>query len=309
MDSIYPKRHPALLIIIFLGFFIGALLISQFLMMLILYPFLGNNVMTLGNVIQNPNAYPDYQYVILFVQGFTSFCAMVVAPLIFIRYFFEGKLNFFKNVPAEIFFLSTGLLVIISMPANAWIADLNLQIDMPDVFESWAAEKEKELKVLTEYMTNFKTNTEFFIGLIVIALIPAIGEELMFRGIIQTSLKDWLKNNHAAIWISAIIFSAIHMQFYGFFPRLFLGVLFGYLFAWTGNMLIPITGHFVNNGFTLFLLYMKNLGKLKIDVESTKEIPTGLIIGSAVIFIGMFVAFWFQFKNSVKKASNEVSKY
>ena len=87
-------------------------------------------------------------------------------------------------------------------------------------FEQWAIQEEERLAKLTAAITDFKSTGELLLGIFVIALLPAIGEELVFRGMIQRELWRGTLNIHLAIWISAAIFSAIHMQFYGFIPRL-----------------------------------------------------------------------------------------
>ncbi len=265
--------HPALLIIILLSFFVAGLFISQFLILITLYPILGDKV-----------------FITLF----------------FFKLYYSDKIVFFKDLPKEILFLITTLSVIVSMPANAWIAEQNMQMTLPPFLselEQWMSDKEAELKMLTEYLTEFQTNGQILIGVLVIALIPAVGEELLFRGGLQNLLKDWLQNKHLAVWIAAIIFSGIHMQFYGFFPRMFLGALFGYLYLWSGNILIPMTGHFVNNGFTVLLIHMKNINKIEVDLETTQDIPTMLIIVSGVLFSGLLFYFYSQSPNgSIKKA-------
>ncbi|MFN0049622.1 MAG: lysostaphin resistance A-like protein [Cytophagales bacterium] len=288
------SRHPLVLIIVLLLFFIAGLFISQFLIFGSLYPFIGDKVMDLASIVANPNEYQEYKYVLLYVQGMTSFGSMILAPILFLQYFYKHEINYFVNMPREIFFFLTAILVIVSMPANAWIAEQNMQMKLPAFLidmERWMAGKEAELKILTEYLTTFQTNTQFLVGLVVIALIPAIGEELLFRAGLQNLFNDAFKNKHVAIWLAAIIFSGIHLQFYGFFPRMFLGALFGYLYLWSGNILIPMTGHFVNNGFTLLLIHLKNVNQIKVDLETTQDIPTGLIVGSGFLFTALLVFF------------------
>src|SRR5690554_5832087 len=105
-------------------------------------------------------------------------------------------------------------------------------------------------------MTRFDNAGDFILALIVIGLIPAVGEELLFRGLVQNQIGAITKNIHVAIWLAAFLFSTFHFQFYGFVPRMFLGVLFGYLYYWSGNLFIAMLAHFINNGLTLILLYM-----------------------------------------------------
>jgi len=96
---------------------------------------------------------------------------------------------------------------------------------------------------------------ELLLNLVVIALLPALGEELIFRGIIQQKLAASWQQPQLAIWATAIIFSSIHLQFQGFFPRVLLGAALGYLFMWTRNLWIPIFAHFVFNASQILVQY------------------------------------------------------
>jgi membrane protease YdiL (CAAX protease family) len=127
--------------------------------------------------------------------------------------------------------------------------------------------------------------------MLMIAILPAIGEEFMFRGLIQRLLKDWLGNIHLAIFISALLFSAMHMQFYGFFPRMVLGIMFGYMFYWTGSLWIPIFAHFIQNGLVVTVTYLGQQGIIGGDYEnfgSTDNflvILVSLLISAIILFI------------------------
>jgi membrane protease YdiL (CAAX protease family) len=156
--------------------------------------------------------------------------------------------------------------------------------------EQWMQQKEIALKELTEYLTGFNTLPQLLIGFVVIALIPAIGEELLFRGLIQPRMYRLTGNIHAAIWITGFIFSAIHLQFYGLIPRMLLGVLFGYLYIWSGNLWYPIIGHFTNNGFTLLLIYLHNRKTIDIDIEATSSVPVGTALLSGVVTLSILFA-------------------
>ena len=103
--------------------------------------------------------------------------------------------------------------------------------------------------------------------MLIIALIPAFGEELLFRGLIQKGLfKSW-GNIHLAIWLSAFLFSALHLQFLGFIPRFLIGGLLGYLFFWSGSIWLPILAHFVNNATAVLLSFMINKGVINKELE------------------------------------------
>jgi membrane protease YdiL (CAAX protease family) len=110
---------------------------------------------------------------------------------------------------------------------------------------------------------------ELWFNLFIIAVVPAIGEEFIFRGILQKKLVEQMKNPHVAIWLAALIFSAIHMQFQGFLPRMLLGAILGYLYHWTGNLWVPIFAHLVNNGVQIVGQYFFQKGMIEINMEET----------------------------------------
>ena len=144
-----------------------------------------------------------------------------------------------------------GLIFPVAMsPLSEWNANLSFP-DFMSGFERWAKEEEDRLAKITSLITAIDSVPELLLGILVIALLPAIGEELVFRGMIQQELWRGSRNIHLAIWTSAFIFSAIHVQFFGFIPRLLLGALFGYLYYWSGNLLIPMFSHFFNNAFAV----------------------------------------------------------
>lgn len=275
------------LVFIYLGYIFSGFFISQFVISLVLMPFLGEGLGQLSQLFINPKAYPEYKNVVLFMQAISTLVMMIVATILFERRFFRGQIFVKLNSPQELYAFGIMLAIIFSIPFITWIAEINQNLIFPEMlsgFEAWAKAKEEQLKILTEYITTFDSNAQFMFGLLAIAIFPAIGEELVFRGVFQTLFFKSFKNIHVAIWISAFLFSAIHLQFYGFVPRFLLGALFGYIYFWTGNILIPIAGHFANNGFSLFLLHMKNLGQLKMDVETTAEMPVSMLMGSFAIF-------------------------
>ncbi|MBQ2608512.1 MAG: CPBP family intramembrane metalloprotease, partial [Paludibacteraceae bacterium] len=137
--------------------------------------------------------------------------------------------------------------MLIAIPAINLLSHLNQQVTLPDFLrplEAWMQDREQDAQVLTERFLQ----VDSFGGLITIiglmALLPAIGEELTFRGLLQGLFSPKYKT--AAIWIAAAIFSFIHFQFYGFVPRMLMGALFGYMLVWTGSLWVPILMHFTN---------------------------------------------------------------
>ncbi|MBK9424492.1 MAG: CPBP family intramembrane metalloprotease [Bacteroidetes bacterium] len=130
---------------------------------------------------------------------------------------------------------------------------------MPDFLagaEAWIKQKEDEMAKLTEAFLKMENAGDLIANILVIGVITAIAEEFLFRGVIQKLFLQLTGNIHVAILLTSILFSAIHVQFYGFFPRLLLGMLFGYLLVWSGSLWVPVAGHMINNtGAVIFAWY------------------------------------------------------
>lgn len=190
--------------------------------------------------------------------------------------------------------LLVGLVVIAFMPFDGLIIEWNQNISLPQTLaplEQWIRDKEKGLENLTKYLTTFNTPGQLLVTLLVIAVIPAIGEETLFRGILQRNLTYWTGNVHVGVWLAAALFSAIHVQFLGFVPRMLLGALFGYLYVWSRNLWVPILAHFVNNGFTVLMVYLYQRKVVSMDIESTESVPIVGALASLVVTVGLLTYF------------------
>jgi membrane protease YdiL (CAAX protease family) len=104
-------------------------------------------------------------------------------------------------------------------------------------------------------------------NMFVIAILPAIGEELAFRGVLQRIFFGWSRNRHVAIMVTAAIFSLMHFQFYGFVPRFLMGVAMGYMLDWSGSIWVPVLAHFFNNGTSVLLSFLKERNALGFDPD------------------------------------------
>ncbi|HTE33211.1 MAG TPA: CPBP family intramembrane glutamic endopeptidase [Chryseolinea sp.] len=229
----------------------------------------------------------------LFVmQSTATLVGLILIPLIYITKVEHKSLR--PLFPAQenlgsilIVVAAIGLIFPVAMSP---LAEWNMNLTFPDFmsgFEDWAKLEEERLAKLTGLLTNIDSVGKLFAALLVIGLLPAIGEELVFRGMIQQELWRGSHKIHFAIWTSAFIFSAIHMQFYGFIPRLLLGALFGYLYYWSGNLLIPIFSHFFNNGFAVVMVYLHRTSVTSIDVENGEAVPLKYVLPCIVLTIAL----------------------
>ncbi len=209
---------------------------------------------------------------------------LFIIPTLLAGYFFERSsvrylcLDKSSRWPA---YLITLALMFAFLPFINWMVTVNEAMKLPSFLsgiEDWMKATEEEAAALTEAFMKMPTFGAFLFNMLMIALLPAIGEELLFRGLFQKLLREWLGNIHVAIFISAILFSAMHMQFYGFLPRMMLGVIFGYLFYWSGSLWVPIFAHFINNGAAVIFAYLSQKGVLSGDYENFGATENGLLI-------------------------------
>ncbi|MBC7747526.1 MAG: CPBP family intramembrane metalloprotease, partial [Methylotenera sp.] len=192
-------------------------------------------------------------------------------------------------------FIVVALLVIGFMGFDALIIEWNQGMVLPEAMkgiEKWMKNSEEATGEMTKFLTTFKTPSQLIVALVVVAVLAGISEELLFRGVLQNITLRAFGNPHLAIWFAAFTFSFIHLQFYGFFPRMLLGALFGYLYYWTKNLWVPMFAHFVNNGFTLLMAYLYSTKAVKIDIEDTKSVPLSMALGSLLFTILILRWFW-----------------
>jgi hypothetical protein len=239
--------------------------------------------------------------ILLVTQGIISGVFFILLPLLFAQHAlaFSSK-NFFQPIPLkQLFYLliiGVSLMVVLSV-----VIEWNMNIVLPgEAFHVWAKAKEAELKALTEHIIDFQSTTQFTIAFVVIAVFAAIGEEVLFRGLLQNLLAKLSGNIHVAIWGSAILFSAIHLQFFGFFPRMLLGALFGYLYHWSGRLSVAMFAHFFHNGLSITAAYVVSMELTSLPVspeQMDKAAPWHLILLFALI--GIFVLI--RFKNHAQE--------
>jgi len=219
-----------------------------------------------------------------------------ILPVLFYAYLENRKIgNYLKvdNKPKASYLFLAAILIFVSIPAINWMVEVNEQMSMPDFMkgiENWMRNSEDKAKILTDAFLEVNTIGGLLVNLFIIAFLAALGEELLFRGVVLQLLLDGLKNNHLAVIISSILFSAMHLQFFGFLPRTVLGILFGYVFIWTGSLWIPIILHFLFNGVTVVAAYLYNTGHISIDVETFGTTNNNLIIiGSFVLTVSILM--------------------
>lgn len=194
------------------------------------------------------------------------------------------------------------LLTVLSLPLINWLKELNDMMSLSSALaglEAWMKASEENLEKITEAFLSGTTISDLMLNLFVIALMAAISEELFFRGLMQNVLRQSTGNKHLAVWLTGIVFSIIHLQFYGFIPRMMLGVMLGYIYLWSGTLWLPILAHFVNNGLAVVVAWLIKRGQIteEVDTVGSHEGQAMYVVISIISVTGLL---WMLYKTEKK---------
>lgn len=155
------------------------------------------------------------------------------------------------------------LFYVISIPAMNWLVHINEAMSLPSWMsglENWMRSTEDAAAEATRNILDVNTVGSLIATIFVVGFMAGLSEEILFRGAMLRTMQDSRLGKHAVVWIVAILFSALHMQFYGFVPRMVLGLWLGYLFVWSRSLWVPIIAHTLNNSTVVFFSYLTNKG-------------------------------------------------
>lgn len=298
LKGAWESADPVIKMIIFLGLILVCSAIFSIGGVALCSVIFGTDILTTTMAISNLSD-PQSVAVLKFLQ-IASQMGMMIFPALIAAWLFAGKPLRFLSADKTGGFVNYLLVLVMALaaaPLINYLIELNSHLQLPEALkalEQKMRDMEDEAAKITEVFLNMKAEKDLWVNLLMIGLLPAIGEEFLFRGILQRLLSDMTKNKHLAIWITAILFSAIHMQFFGFVPRMLLGVFFGYLLVWTGSIWIPVFAHFVNNGAAVLFAYLQQHHGLGVnpDTIGTQSgqgwmvLISLLILGGGMLFIG-----------------------
>ena len=246
-----------------------------------------------------------------FLQAIAVVIFFILPAVLFAVFWTKEKIHYLgvTTKPALATALIAGAGMILASPFINWLAELNGQMHLPAALsgiETWMKNSEAAATQITEAFTKGTSVGVLIINLIVIALMAALSEEVFFRGIVQKILMECTRNKHAAVWIGAALFSAFHMQFFGFIPRMLMGGYLGYLFLWSGSLWPGIIAHFVNNGMAVYLVWLANRGTISADADKigTEGNEWVYVIVSAVM-VAVSMALVYRTESRKKQFGNE----
>jgi len=237
------------------------------------------------------NASVELRWEMRLMLGIGHFTTFLVAALATIMMFYKGRSPYnpswsaylrIQKVPSFQVVGLALLLMLVSIPFVLFSFSLNKMLPIPESWHLMESQTDEALKGLLQ-MNN---PVELLGNLVIIALLPAIGEELVFRGVLQQQLLRRMENPWMALLVSACVFSFIHFQFEGFLPRALLGFILGWLYWKTQNFWVPVAAHFFNNGLQVFGQYLYGQKVSTIDFEQDIEVPWfAAVLSAFMVFV------------------------
>ena len=185
--------------------------------------------------------------------------------------------------------------MIIAIPFVNWMGELNRQVQFPPGVEAWMKQKEEEATLMVRALLSRRTVWDLFLNLFFIAVLAAVGEELLFRGLLQRLFIKWFKSPWAGIFVAAFLFSAMHVQFYGFLPRFLLGVILGLMYWYSGSLWVAIIAHFVYDAALIILSYFY---PEMLNDETTVQVSNLAVAGIISLGLTVLLIYWMK-KRSV----------
>lgn len=219
------------------------------------------------------------------IIGANHLLTFVVGPLIFLSIFYKNRILEFLQLrhfdPQYILLFPLALFSL--YPLMGYLTYYIALIDFPDYLSDLDTDATASLTRLLKMEGPF----DLILNIILLGILPGVGEELLFRGIIQKEIHQKWNRPHLAIWVTAIIFSAFHFQVIGFLPKMMIGVVLGYAYFLSGSLILPMVIHALNNSFATVSYYFMGQNAV---AENTPEanLPLGMVLISTLVNAALF---------------------
>ncbi|MFA9389389.1 MAG: lysostaphin resistance A-like protein [Prolixibacteraceae bacterium] len=302
MKNFYRHLHPLSKIGVIALVATISLLVFWLLSFVLVIPIFGKDVFS--DLIAGKITFDETNIGLLKFLQLAQSIGLFVVPSIILAYLFGGEIDTYLHLDRKPWATSVLLSVLVIFAASPLINQLgiwNSEMSLPhwlSSIEKWMRESEDAAEKLTTLFVQANSIKALLFNVLLIGIIPAIGEELLFRGIIQRVFTEWTGNKHLGIWITAILFSGLHFQFYGFIPRAILGAMFGYLLIYSGNLWLPVIAHFVNNTAAVLAYYFYNKGVIQFDPDTIgTNAGNGIAAIISVFVVLLLLFYYYKFEN------------
>lgn len=261
----------------------------------------GINVVELADISKMNFSKPG---IISFIRGMqvVQFISLFLVPSLICAHLFstDGKNYLGLKTPSNKFYFLVGVaIMLISIPLVNWLGELNKNFHFSTEVDSWMKRSEDEAAKTVQALLSKHTVKDLMLNIFFIAGLAAVGEELLFRGMVQRLLIKMFKTPWPGIIITAFLFSAMHMQFYGFLPRFLLGILLGAIYWYSGSLWTAILAHFVYDGLLIVLVYFN---PAMLNDETSVKLNNLALVGS-ISFAGVILLLeWMRKKTTTSYA-------
>ncbi|TVR43105.1 MAG: CPBP family intramembrane metalloprotease [Bacteroidia bacterium] len=281
--------HPILKLLLLLLVMLVSALVVFVIGMLVALPFFGTAVFET----MDPRSV-DIN-LLRYVQILSHLGLFITAALVFAFLMNRRPIVYLQamHIPKGKSLLISAAIMLVVVPLVFYLTQINQMLTLPESLqgiENWMRRTEDSAQEMTKLLLDVSTVQGLLFNIFMIAVIPAIGEEFIFRGAVQRIFRQWTGSIHVAVIVAAVLFSAMHMQFYGFLPRLLLGMVLGYMMVFTGNIWVPVFAHFFNNALAVTVFFLISGTDSDLDMDSLPEIPYAYIpaILSAILTLFLF---------------------
>jgi uncharacterized protein len=299
----YLKSRPAWIqLLLYIGMAFGIGMIFTFIGDMILKQLTGISTIFGGQGLKfdakNPNT-------VVYLRGMqvVQFIGLFLIPTLLFAYYSDPHpVNYLglKKQPASFYFLAGIALMVVAIPFAGWLGELNRQVHFSASADKWMKDGESEAAAVMKMMLNKNSVKDLLINLFVVALLAGVGEELVFRGILQRLFIRWFKNAWVGIIITAVLFSAIHMQFYGFLPRMALGILLGAIYFYSGSLWAAILAHFFYDALILTIIHF-NPAQMDSDSPAlTNNAVATTVVGLVSLALSILIIWYMKKKSNVR---------
>ena len=189
------------------------------------------------------------------------------------------------SIPRTTILYLSFFLLLLSYPIVGKLAEYNLSLPLPE----WMISSSDSAQDLLKGILKMNGISELIMSIVLVGITPAIGEELLYRGIIQRKVQKIVNNDHAGILIASLLFSLNHFQFDRFLPFAMLGLILGYAYHYSKNLWVPIILHFINNSFQVMILYGMRDEMEELDFTTVPDIPIVALYMSILATLGLFI--------------------